>query len=370
DLAGEVERIGDKEWVAHYNTGDYEGSWSGVALRGVDGRADRIHPDPSAIGRFRDTTVLNASPAFRSVLDVFECELSCVRLLKLAAGSRIKEHRDVGLSAAYGEARIHVPILSHDDVEFFLDGEVVPMQVGEAWYLDLELPHRVDNRSDLDRVHLVIDCVVDDWLEELLRAGRPDMSDPSLSSAVPLDRVDSESLRAPRPRSTLADPTAATIVAFLVSIGLEVVDGDVGDDCIVPGVRIDGGVIVVDEARLRHPGDLLHEAGHLAVTEPARRTSLSGDAESDGGDEMAAIAWSYAAAQHLGIDPAVVFHEAGYRGGSASILENFAAGRFFGVPLLQWYEMTYDEVQASSRGVAAYPAMCRWLREEKQVSDD
>ena len=48
---------------------------------------------------------------------------------------------------------------------------------------------------------------------------------------------------------------------------------------------------------------------------------------------MMAIAWSYAAAVHLGLDPAVVFHEAGYRGGSGSLIENFAQERYIGVPI-------------------------------------
>ena len=361
ELVSEVERIDERDWVAHFNTRDYEGSWSGVALRGVDGRADRIYPDPSAIGQFRDTAVLGRSPALRSVLDAFECELSCVRLLKLAAGSSIKEHRDDGLSAVHGEARVHIPIISDDDVEFFLDGELVPMQVGEAWYLDLELPHRVDNRSDEDRVHLVIDCIVDEWLDDLLRAASP--AEPAPSPSSECDRLELDTMRPPRPQAVLADPTAATIVEFLVSIGLEVVEGEVGDDCIVPGAQIDRGAIVVDAMRLRYPGDLLHEAGHLAVAPPTRRESMSGDADTDGGGEMAAIAWSYAAALHLGLDPAVVFHEGGYRGDSASITENFSAGRYFGVPLLQWFGMTFDDVQAPRQGIAAYPAMQRWLRE-------
>jgi hypothetical protein len=45
------------------------------------------------------------------------------------------------------------------------------MQPGEAWYLDLNLPHAVANHGDTERVHLVIDCVLDAWLEELLAAG-------------------------------------------------------------------------------------------------------------------------------------------------------------------------------------------------------
>ena len=82
-----------------------------------------------------------------------------------------------------------------------------------------------------------------------------------------------------------------------------------------------------------------------------------------GGDEMMAIAWSWAAMVHLELKPEIVFHPDGYRGGSESIIENFSNGRFFGVPMLQWLDMTADEKHAEELGVLPYPHMIKWLRE-------
>jgi hypothetical protein len=45
---------------------------------------------------------------------------------------------------------------------------------------------------------------------------------------------------------------------------------------------------------------------------------MAGKLESTPGEEMAAIAWSYAACVHLGLEPTVVFHSDGYKGGSES----------------------------------------------------
>jgi hypothetical protein len=120
--------------------------------------------------------------------------------------------------------------------------------------------------------------------------------------------------------------------------------------------------LVIDEAKLCFPGDLLHEAGHLAVAAPSRRTLIVGDAGPDPAEEMMAIAWSYAAAVHLQIDPAIVFHAAGYQGGGTSIVEDFSAGRFFGVPMLQWLGLTFDRTQAEVHGVPPFPHMIQWLR--------
>jgi hypothetical protein len=123
-------------------------------------------------------------------------------------------------------------------------------------------------------------------------------------------------------------------------------------------------VLVIDEARLRYPGDLLHEAGHLAVATPERRGAMHDNVGDDAAEEMMAIAWSYAAALHLAIDPAIVFHKDGYRGGASELLENFNAGLYFAVSTLQWVGMTYDEKRAKNEGAAAYPKMRRWLRAE------
>jgi hypothetical protein len=78
---------------------------------------------------------------------------------------------------------------------------------------------------------------------------------------------------------------------------------------------------------------------------------------------MMAIAWSWAAALHLKFDPAIVFHKAGYGGGGAWIVENFAAGHYFGVPMLDYAGMTCDLGRAAREGLTPYPHMHRWLRE-------
>lgn len=102
---------------------------------------------------------------------VLRCPLKSVRLLKLTAGSHIREHRDDDLGWEAGEIRLHVPIITDPGVEFFLNGQRVVMQEGECWYLDLSLPHRVQNRSSVDRIHLVIDCLLNDWLRAIIDAG-------------------------------------------------------------------------------------------------------------------------------------------------------------------------------------------------------
>jgi hypothetical protein len=159
DLAG----IQPDEWTAHFNTSYYDGLWSGIALRTTEGAHVPLYPDPSK-SSYVDLEVLRRCSYIAEVLAGFACPLQLVRLLRLSPGSNIKEHRDYNLSYEDGEVRVHIPIRTNPGVEFAVDGDVLPMGEGECWYVNFNLPHRIDNRGTTDRVHLVIDCVLNDWL--------------------------------------------------------------------------------------------------------------------------------------------------------------------------------------------------------------
>lgn len=145
---------------------------------------------------------------------------------------------------------------------------------------------------------------------------------------------------------------AETIAAFLDSAGIPLRLEPLTGPSFVPGLAIEAGAIQIDPEGEAFPGDLLHEAGHIAVTEPGRRAALS-DVGSDASEEMAAIAWSVAAARACGVRLDVLFHADGYKGGAHNLAADWEAGQPFGVPLLAWYGMTCAE---------AFPAMSRWLR--------
>jgi hypothetical protein len=156
------------------------------------------------------------------------------------------------------------------------------------------------------------------------------------------------------------DPLTERLVAFVRSIGIEVRTATLPEKTVLPGLDIRDGAILIDEARMTHPGDILHEAGHLAVTDPARRNAPQ--LSPTPAEEMTSIAWSYAALRYLELDPAIVFHDRGYKGGAAALIENFTAGNYFGVPLLQFYGMAVEPKRAAAIGVEPYPHMLRWLR--------
>jgi len=166
-LQEDLARVPTQAWLAHFNQRIYEGDWSGVPLRAVPGSAIPIYSDPNA-QTWEDTPLLTQCPYFQEVLQYFCCPLLSVRLLRLGPGAIIQEHRDPMLGLDYGEARIHVVVSTNPDVACRIAGIDQHWAAGECWYADFNQPHSFSNRGKTERIHMLLDCVVNDWLRTLL----------------------------------------------------------------------------------------------------------------------------------------------------------------------------------------------------------
>ncbi|MCE7991410.1 MAG: hypothetical protein HEP71_05495 [Roseivirga sp.] len=146
------------------------------------------------------------------------------------------------------------------------------------------------------------------------------------------------------------------IIAFLDSIGISVVKTKISQDTFLPGIIINKGIIEYDPQLLKYPGDLLHEAGHIAVLAPQDRKKVAGDLRDyqtpSESDELGAILWSYAALTYLNIAPEIVFHENGYKNNSQWLIDQFENGTYIGLPYLEWKGMTDQQI---------FPKVHRWL---------
>ncbi|HQU86824.1 MAG TPA: hypothetical protein PKY59_27065 [Pyrinomonadaceae bacterium] len=154
---------------------------------------------------------------------------------------------------------------------------------------------------------------------------------------------------------------------FLNGIGLKIHPKKLDEKTFLKGILIENGEIFVDENLLDHPGDILHEAGHIATAPAAIRPQLSDTVTVPDSNmdtmELAAMLWSYAAAVHLQIDPRIVFHPHGYYGRSESILFNFSLGMFMSISILEEAEMAYGQNLANQKGLEIFPKMYKWLRD-------
>lgn len=148
--------------------------------------------------------------------------------------------------------------------------------------------------------------------------------------------------------------------AFVKSIGLEVDERPISGKTFTPGITIEGKKLIVDREQLKYTGDLLHEAGHIALLDKEQRANVNGDAtmgkKETEGYELGVLCWSYLAAISAGVPPESVFHPDGYKGESDWLLENFGNKKYIGLPLLQWMGIV-------ERDSGTEPKVVCWLRE-------
>ena len=171
-LARDLAALAQAEWIDHFLTERYEGDWDVIPLRGP---ADARHPAMMIVTtpgqkNFADTPALAACPYFREMIDSFQTEIRGVRLLRLTPGSMLKEHTDHESTDEDGVLRLHIPVVTNPDVVFLLNGTRVVMEAGSAWYLRLRDSHSVANRGATDRVHMLVDLVMNDRLSRMLKS--------------------------------------------------------------------------------------------------------------------------------------------------------------------------------------------------------
>jgi len=123
-----------------------------------------------------EATPLN--PVFK-ILENLPCKYERVRFMKLEAGKVIGKHSDkIDKELGFDDGqiiRIHVPIRTNDDVVFSLFesprakvAHEYRLKTGHYYYTDVTKPHAVRNMSDVDRIHLVVDCYANDSLRTLI----------------------------------------------------------------------------------------------------------------------------------------------------------------------------------------------------------
>jgi hypothetical protein len=163
-----LSRIADTAWTAHFNASYYDGQWSGVALISA---SDALTALSSGAGEPISRDSWQNDDRWAVALRDLPLDIRSARLLRLGPGSRIHEHRDYDLGGPQADCRLHIPLLSSPDVDFMMESQRIPMSAGECWFLDLARPHSVDNWGQQERVHLVLDCRPNAWLEQQIKDG-------------------------------------------------------------------------------------------------------------------------------------------------------------------------------------------------------
>jgi hypothetical protein len=160
--------------------------------------------------------------------------------------------------------------------------------------------------------------------------------------------------------------TRSQIVQFLRGIDLVVREREICETSFLPGIAVERGELILDEQRNTWPGDLLHEAGHLAVLPAHLRHTVSGSLHSEvavaHAGEPEATAWAYAALMAMGLPAEVLFHEGGYHGQADALTLTFSLGVYPGAAGLLAAGMIASPQDAKAGLAPPYPHMLRWLR--------
>ena len=166
----------NKEFFPVVTKFNKDNQWTAVSVRGYAGTIEQIGKG-GVLGTLDDFNKLQNTPLYDEldmdkILDKIPAEKERVRLMKLEAGTKIAKHTDkVDKDIKSGKIiRLHIPVVTNENVvmKSWLKGGIAEFRMakGECWWLDVSLPHQVDNNSDEDRVHLVVDIYNNDTIKE------------------------------------------------------------------------------------------------------------------------------------------------------------------------------------------------------------
>lgn len=175
---------------------------------------------------------------------------------------------------------------------------------------------------------------------------------------------------------------------FLNSIGITVTLQH-GVNGFLPGIKINDGKLIIDPVRCP-VSNLLHEAGHLAITPSQYRTWMSDDLEQgqkamledvqrivkQTGDvdgplyraavqtsDVEATAWAWAAGKRLGLDETQIIQDDEYDGQGADLRLQLSMRRYLGINGLQHAGFCATSESAGKyMNLPVYPQLARWLQ--------
>ena len=187
DLSSAAEFLDDLDFTkvkTKYTKGN---DWTAISLYGYGSKiTDILKPGvlKSSVNideqlqwtSLHEATPLN--PVFK-ILENLPCKYERVRFMNLEAGKIIGRHSDkIDKDLGFDDGqimRIHVPIRTNSDVVFSLFessrskvAHEFNLKTGHYYYTDVTKPHAVRNMSDVDRIHLVVDCYANDSLRTLI----------------------------------------------------------------------------------------------------------------------------------------------------------------------------------------------------------
>lgn len=163
------------KWHQPYS--DYATGGLNIAvLMSPDGALDNFSWDDCQSPK--ETALLAMMPSLKELLYSFNLNIMASRLLKLEPDTFLHEHRDYVYLKEVDRYRLHIPVVTNGSAHIIMPGKRVHMERGYLWTLDPKnTVHSACNFGSQARIHIMIDCYMNDNLKSLKENAQLDDSD-------------------------------------------------------------------------------------------------------------------------------------------------------------------------------------------------
>ncbi len=165
-MAAIVAEVGGAAIPYKQSYSDYQsGGWHTAMLYNPTGSTDN---NEIKDGHAVPTNVMKALPQTQAFLDGLGLSYFAVRVAKTEPGSYLWEHKDYIELGQDNKLRLHIPLVSNPNARMQFNNCSVHMAPGYIWKLNPTVNHSIANRGESDRTHLILDCYMNDHLQDLV----------------------------------------------------------------------------------------------------------------------------------------------------------------------------------------------------------
>lgn len=156
----------EARWTNVYS--DYHtGGWQTLSLlNSTSSPTDTLIEDCDPV----ETSLLEKMPDTRAVLRGLGFKYMWARLAKLEVNAFMHEHRDYQELKHVRRLRLHIPVITNPFSSIVIEGTRIHLALGYIWKLNPIYPHAAANFGKEARIHIILDCYVDEALDALVSA--------------------------------------------------------------------------------------------------------------------------------------------------------------------------------------------------------
>ena len=145
---------------------DYQsGGWLTAALYAPDEDCDSAEIcDGCAV----PCEIMKQLPETKALLNALGLDYFSVRIAATQPDAYLWEHADYLELDESQKLRLHIPLDTNSGARMSFSDKSVHLEKGYLWKLDPKLEHAIENKGNSERIHLILDCNMNDRLQQLL----------------------------------------------------------------------------------------------------------------------------------------------------------------------------------------------------------